>query len=395
MKKLQQLVKEAKEKLEIQEGSINKISTEDLKKYLEIAKKFLSEDSKNIINWLINHPNYTSELANGNSENALATFYNGGMPKVQEFKELYKWVNNVVKSNRILEIPVFQTKEQFDSILNKSVSPDEIIIDLSSERGRNELAKKYDPLVWKVARDFAGKSEFSLEELHAIGCAGLVDAMNTYGKKTSKSEASDEQVKGCTFTSWASWRIRIWIIENIKDFAHLVRIPRSVQNKERQETGRNTKSNSISVETPVGKDKDGNSKTLLDKIGDYERGGKSLEEMDNEKLWKGVYKKLESKFDEKTLDVFYSWFGLKGKKRLSGKELMDKYGFKNQANINAIKNKVLSYMLKDKQMYNALQELYTFTNECRAKDDSEDRDYEPVRFSGTKIGMFENYYDMY
>jgi hypothetical protein len=141
MKKLQQLVKEAKEKLEIQEGSINKISTEDLKKYLEIAKKFLSEDSKNIINWLINHPNYTSELANGNSENALATFYNGGMPKVQEFKELYKWVNNVVKSNRILEIPVFQTKEQFDSILNKSVSPDEIIIDLSSERGRNELAK--------------------------------------------------------------------------------------------------------------------------------------------------------------------------------------------------------------------------------------------------------------
>ena len=52
-------------------------------------------------------------------------------------------------------------------------------------------------------------------------------------------------------------------------------------------------------------------------------------------------------------------------------------------------------MLKDKQMYNALQELYTFTNECRAKDDSEDRDYEPVRFSGTKIGMFENYYDMY
>lgn len=395
MKTLVQLVKEAKEKLEIQEGSINKISTEDLKKYLEIAKKFLSEYSKNIINWLINHPNYTKELANGNSENALATFYNNGTPKVQEFKELYKWISNVVKSNRLLEIPVFQTKEQFDSILNKSVSPDEIIIDLSSEKGRNALAKKYDPLVWKIAREFNGKSEFSLEELHAIGAAGFVDAMNTYGKKTNKSDATDEQVKGFTFTSWASWRIRIWILENIKDQGHLVRIPRSVQAKERQETGRNTKSNSISVETSVGKDKDGNSKTLLDKIGDYERGGKSLEEVDNEKLWKAIHKKLQSKFDDKTLDVFYSWFGLNGAKKLSGKELMDKYGFKNQANITAIKNKVLAYMTHDKQMFNALKELYEFTNECRAQNDLEDRDYEPIHFSGNKAGIFENYYDIY
>ena len=395
MKKLQQLVKEAKEKLEIQEGSINKISPEKLEEYLKIAKKFLSEDAKNIINWLINHPNYTKELASGNAENALATSYNNGTPKVQEFKELYKWISNVVKSNRLLEIPVFQTKEQFDSILNKSVSPDEIIIDLSSERGRNELAKKYDPLVWKIAREFNGKSEFSLEELHAIGAAGLVDAMNTYGKKTNKSEASDEQVKGFTFTSWASWRIRIWILENIKDQGHLVRIPRSVQAKERQETGRNTKSNSISVETPVGKDKDGNSKTLLDKIGDYERAGKSLEEVDNEKLWKAIHKKLQSKFDDKTLDVFYSWFGLNGAKKLSGKELMDKYGFKNQANITAIKNKVLAYMTHDKQMFNALKELYEFTNECQANNDLEDRDYEPVRFSGNRAGIFENYYDIY
>ena len=395
MKTLVQLVKEAKEKLEIQEGSINKISKEKLEEYLKIAKKFLSEDAKNIINWLINHPNYTKELASGNAENTLATFYNNGTPKVQEFKELYKWISNVVKSNRLLEIPVFQTKEQFDSILNKSVSPDEIIIDLSSERGRNELAKKYDPLVWKIAREFNGKSEFSLEELHAIGAAGLVDAMNTYGKKTNKSEASDEQVKGFTFTSWASWRIRIWILENIKDQGHLVRIPRSVQAKERQETGRNTKSNSISVETPVGKDKDGNSKTLLDKIGDYERAGKSLEEVDNEKLWKAIHKKLQSKFDDKTLDVFYSWFGLNGAKKLSGKELMDKYGFKNQANITAIKNKVLAYMTHDKQMFNALKELYEFTNECRANNDLEDRDYEAVRFSGNRAGIFENYYDIY
>lgn len=382
MKKLTELINEAKQALEIQDDSINKISTNKLKDYLDIANKFLSQESKNIINWLIAHPNYVDELARPDAENALESFYNRGVPKEQEYKELYSWLGKVIKSNRILEIPVFQTKEQFDAILKKTVSPDEIIIDLSSERGRNEVAKKYDALVWKIARSFAGKSSFSLEELHSIGQVGLVDAMNTYGKKSDKSSADDEAVKGYTFLSWASYRIRIFILENIKDLSHLVRIPRSVQSKEKQETGSNTKFTSVSVDTPVGKDKDGNTKTLLDKIGDFERAGKSLEDEDNEKLWKAIDKKLKAKFDEKTLDIFYSWFGIFDHEKLDGKQLMAKYGFKNQSNINAICSKVISYMKKDKDMFNALKELYEFTTERRHDDDEEEDNmyYEHVKY---------------
>ena len=147
MKKLSQIINEAKKKLDIQDDTINYISTEDLASYMEIAKKFLSEDTKNIINWLIAHPNYVEDLANKNADNALATFYDNGVPTTPMMKELYRWVGNVVKNNRLLEIPVFQTKEQFDAILNRTVSPDEVIIDLTSERGRNDIAKKYEPLV--------------------------------------------------------------------------------------------------------------------------------------------------------------------------------------------------------------------------------------------------------
>ena len=385
MKKFTQFIAEAKQKLEIQDESINKISPEKLEKYLEIAKKFLSEEAKNIVNYLIDHPKYVEELAGPNAENALATFYNNGIPKTPALKELYSWVGKVVKANRLLEIPVFQTEEQFEAILDKKVSPDEIILDLSTERGRNEIAKKYDALVWKVARDFIGVSNFDLEELHAIGLEGLVDAMNTYGKKSAKSEASDEKVKGYTFLSWASYRIRIYILENIKDKGHLVRIPRSQQSKERKEKGHNTKTNHISVETPVGKDKDGNTKTLLDKVGDFERAGKSLEEEDNQRLWKAIDKRLREKFDEKTIDIFYSWFGLYGHEKLTGKELMKKYGFKNQSNINAITYKVMAYMKTDDRMLDALKELYEFTTERRHDDDVEDRDNEPVRIAGLKI----------
>ena len=385
MKKLSQIINEAKQKLDIQDDTINYISTPELQKYMEIANKFLSEDSKNVISWLIDHPNYVEDLASKNANNALAAFYDNGVPTTPMMKELYRWVANVVKSNRLLEIPVFQTKEQLDAMLSRTVSPDEVIIDLTSEKGRNDIAKQYDPLVWKIARDFAGKSNFDLSELHAIGCESLVWAMNKYGKKNTKSTSSDENVKAYTFKSWAGYCIRIAILEAIKDQGHLVRIPRSQQAKERKEKGHNTRNTSISVETPVGKDKDGNTKRLIDKIGDYEREGKSLEERDNERLWAEIDNKLRKKFDDRTLEIFYSWFGLFGYEKLSGKEMMAKYGFRNPSNINANNYKVMNYMKSNPEMMNALRELYEFTTERQHDDDVEDRDYEPVRIPGVRF----------
>lgn len=375
MKTLTTFVKEAKQPLEIQDDSINYISSADLEKYLEITKKFLSEEGKNIVNWLIEHPNYVEEIAGPNAENALATFYNNGVPSTPVMKELYKWVGKVVKANRLLEIPVFQTEEQFYAILDKKVSPDEIILDLTSDEGRNAVARKYDDLVWKIARSFAGSSNFDLDELHAIGQMGLAEAMNSYGKKSHKSEASDEQVKSYTFLSWAAYRIRISILEAIKDEGHLVRVPRSQQSRERAEKGHNTKNYAVSVETPTGRDKDGNSKKLLDKIGDYERAGKSMEDEDNARLWENIHRLLKKKFDERTLEVFYSKWGVNGYEKLSGKELMEKYGFKSQSNINFVCYKVMNYMLENPEMKEALLELYEFNESRKHDDDMEDNIY--------------------
>ena len=390
MKKLSQIINEAKKKLDIQDDTINYISTPELQKYMEIADKFLSEDSKNVISWLIDHPNYVEDLASKNANNALATFYDNGIPTTPVMKELYRWVGNVVKNNRLLEIPVFQTKEQFNAIISKSVSPDEVIIDLSSERGRNEVAKKYDALVWKIARSYIGKSNFTLDDLHAIGYIGLVEAMNSYGKKTDRTKADDEHMVGFTFKSYAGYRIRIAILARIMDEGHVVRIPRSQQAKERKEKGYNTRNTSISVETPVGKDKEGNTKRLLDKIGDYERGGKSLEDADNERLWAEIDNKLRKKFDDRTLEIFYSWFGLFGYEKLSGKEIMAKYGFRNPSNINANNYKVMKYMKDDPEMLDALKELYEFTTERQHDDDIEDRDFEPIRIPGMRFNNDEN-----
>lgn len=376
MKTLSNIINEAKQPLDIQDDTINYISGAELRQYLVIADKFISADAKDVINWLIEHPNYVDDIAGPNADNALATFYDNGVPSTPVMKELYKSLGKVIKNGRMLEIPVFQTKEQFEAILDKKVSPDEIILDLTSEKGRNEIAKKYEPMAWKIARSYVGRSNLDLEELYAIGMEGIVWAMNKYGKKNDKSTASDEDVKAYTFHSWVSYCIRIAILEAIKDQGHLVRVPRSQQSKEKTEKGHMTKNYSISMETPVGRDKDGNSRRLSDKIGDYERAGKSLEDEDNARLWEHIHKLLKKKFDDRTLDIFYDKWGVNGHKKLSGKELMEKYGFNAQSNINFVCSKVINYMMKNPETKEALLELYEFVESRNHDNDMEDNVFE-------------------
>lgn len=376
MKTLSNIINEAKQPLDIQDDTINYISGAELRQYLVIADKFISADAKDVINWLIEHPNYVDDIAGPNADNALATFYDNGVPSTPVMKELYKSLGKVIKNGRMLEIPVFQTKEQFEAILDKKVSPDEIILDLTTEKGRNEIAKKYEPMAWKIARSYVGRSNLDLEELYAIGMEGIVWAMNKYGKKNDKSTASDENVKAYTFHSWVSYCIRIAILEAIKDQGHLVRVPRSQQSKEKTEKGHMTKNYSISMETPVGRDKDGNSRRLSDKIGDYERAGKSLEDDDNARLWEHIHKLLKKKFDDRTLDIFYDKWGVNGHKKLSGKELMEKYGFNAQSNINFVCSKVINYMMKNPETKEALLELYEFVESRNHDNDMEDNVFE-------------------
>ena len=261
MKKLSEFVAEAKS-LDVQNDTLDFIPSAKLKTYLTVADKFISAEAKEIINWLIvNNATYMKEFG------SLQNFYGKGKPKDPKLQELYKWIGTLAKAHRLLEVPVFQTEEQFNAIIKNEISPDEILLDLKTKKGRDAVAKKYTPLVWKIARGFNGKSSFSLDDLFAFGMEGLTIAMNQYGKSSEETakkrggknaeaeemagELKDEMKKrkAFTFLSYASYLIRIVILENIKNTSHLVRIPVSVQNKERKDTGRNTKQTSVSGES--------------------------------------------------------------------------------------------------------------------------------------------------
>lgn len=386
MKKLTQIIKEGKE-LDIQDDAMNFVSADALKDYLEKADKFLSVEAKEVCNWLIaNNKTYMKDFG------GLAKFYGKGVPKDPELKPLYKNIGILSKKNRLMEIPVFQTEEQFEGIISGKISPDEVLLDLDSEKGRTAVAKKYDALVWKIARSFYGKSNLSLDDLYAWGLEGLTLAMNMYGKSTKSTSSkrmkgkSEEEIaeieagekeaarKTTTFLTYASYLIRIVILENIKINSHLVRIPTSVQNKERKETGRNTKSHNVDGDAAIGKDSDGKGKSLFDTMDGGDDADDGLDKQDIKKLWKGIKDILEKNFSEQSLDIFYSFYGLFGHEKMKAKEIMAKYHLKNPSQVTGSNWKVLHLINTNKTLKKAFAELYSLYKECWNEEDRKQND---------------------
>lgn len=372
MKKLSQLFEA---KIDVQDETINFIDKADLKKYLEIADKFISDDAKTVIKYFIDNNDYVKKYGNGDSTNAIVNFYNRPVPNDEKLKEVYKCIGKLNKANRLLEIPMFQTSEQFEGIINKKVSPDEILLDLNSEKGRNEIVKKYDKLCWKIAREYIGKSTFELDDLYSYALEGLTNAMNWYGKKTKRNNADEEKIKAFTFYSYASRIIRFTIIGAIREESHTVRIPVSQQNKEREERGANTVSNTISGDRGIGPDSEGNEKSMFDKLSasmDIQDGDEKINKEDFLKIWKEIFDKLKKKFSERDLNILCDVWGVYGHKELKGREIADKYGLKSKSSATYISSKVFKEIEKDDKLKELFVDAYELMHESLSRQDAND-----------------------
>ena len=384
MRKFSQINEARKsEGLNIQRDTINYINVDDLKTYLSIAGKFISDEAKKIVDWLIvNNKTYLHDLdPDMNAENALAAFYDRGIPKEEDLQELYKCIGILSKKERLLEIPVFLTKEQFEDIINKKISPDEILLDLTTEKGRAKVAKQYEALVHKIINQWIGKSNLGVDDLLSVCYEGLTYAMNTFGKRKVRDangkwvEAEkDEKVVKYSFKQYAAYCMDNGIREEIKHASHIVRVPASQQTKERKEKGFNTKTYAVSGDKKIGHDSDGNGKTLFDYVDTGENGYKGVDSEDLEKLWKYVYTKLDENFKKRDLEIFYSLFGLNGYKKIKGKELAKKYDIVPSA-ITPIKGKIINFIRTDKKLFDAFNEILSIVGEAKQDKYNEEDQY--------------------
>lgn len=369
MKKLSQLL-EARQ-LDVQDGGINYIDVEDLKKYLEIAQNFLSPESLLIIEYMIkNNKTYVETFGQGSNENCLVAFYSRPRPTSGELKDIYNALSKLEKNNRLLEIPILQTKEQFNAIISGKEAADSIILDLKTEQGRNELAKKWEKLVHKIARQWKDNVNMTYDEIVSAAWEGFTNAMNTYGKKTAYKDTNDEQaVKTYTFGQYAAYMIRFAIAGEANNTSRLVRVPISAISKEKREKGSISKNNTISGDKKVGDD-EGN-KTLFDFIGGVDDGERTLDQQDLKKLWEEVYKILEKEFDKKIIEAWYSFMGLNGREKLKNKEIAEKVGCQPSL-ISYYCNTVNNFIKNNKQIMSKLLEIYELMKECLHDQEHDD-----------------------
>lgn len=385
MKKFSTFIAEAKKSLlEIQDDTIDYISAEQLKKYLQVADKFLSDETKELVQYLItNNSSYIKELGGkGSSENALADFYNNGPYKEPQKKELYALIGKINKSGRLLEIPVFQTKDQFEGIINGKIAADEVIIDLTSEAGRQRVAQKYQGLCHKMAKAFKGKSNISYEDLLSSAYEGLTHAMNSYGKKSvkaiKKEKSTGEELDitaytTTTFLSFAAHIIRFVILEAIKNESHLVRIPTSQQAEERKEKGHNTKNRSISGDKSVSGEEGG--KSLFDFVGGTENAGRSLDDEDISRTWEILLKELKknAKITDVMLKCWMEFNQIGGTEKKKNKEIAAELGIV-PSNVTYYCYVINNQIAKDPKLSKIARELITLYNESLQRSYEDDRD---------------------
>ena len=377
MKTLNKLFEEKNAKLNVQTDAMNYASEGDLKKYLEITDKFISPEAKEVINYLIvNNKTYLSELATDDEENALAGFYNAGEPKTPELKELYKSLKKIVDDKKILEIPVFQTKQQFKSIINQEVSPDYVILDLENPKAQNELVKQYQPLLHKICRQYHGKSKFEYNDLMSYAQEGFLYAMRSFSKKTDENGDVDPNIVKYTFLQYAAQMVRFAILDAINHQSRIVRIPKSEITKIRKKDGQIAKDNTISGDKKMGiNNSDDGNKTVFDFIDSQEYSDQTTDQSDLDTLWKDIYKVIIKEFGQKIFDIWCGFYGINGTEKLKNKELAQKYNVSNSS-ITYYCMKVNTFLQKDKKAFKMLQGVYELMKECLNEADRNDNRYD-------------------
>lgn len=363
-------------KINVDANSLGYLTVEQLKKYLDVAKVFLKSETKDLIQWLIvNNDSFTEKL-DSDEENVLAGFYNAGKTTNAEQKQVYNWIKTIVDDDRYLEIPVFLTQDQFDKIVSNEVVPDRIFYQLDTPEGKNIVAKKFEPLMHKLCHQWYGKLNMTYDDLMSVAHEGFVYAINSYGKKNKKSNATDNAVKTTKFGQYAAWAILNHIRGLGVQDSHIISISPSQLKRERMLKGFNLKSHSVSGDKTVGTSGDEGKKTLFDFIDAGEDSSTNLEREEILKLWKEVFDLLEKKFDKKHMDMWYSYNELNGHKKMSNKEIAKKYNIAF-SNVTYYIQKVSEYIRTNKKIMSILNDINELTNECLQDEWRRNRDVEP------------------
>ena len=181
---------------------------------------------------------------------------------------------------------------------------------LKSEKERNRIAKELEPLMNKIVSQWEGRCPLDRELLEMQARYGIVYAMNNYRPGTTQ-----------TFFQYAGWCIRNWILNGINEFGSTVRIG-ATERKRLLDKGDTVYRTEYIDQLDEDSKEDRN---LLGEIAKKVAYTEEYELFTREDVVDKLLKFVSKKFDKRHKDIFFRTYGLKGRKRMKGIDLAEKY----------------------------------------------------------------------
>lgn len=259
--------------------------------------------------------------------------------------ELWRMLKSLKSNVKLL--PHFQSPNERADFIKGKLTVDDMVVDLSTQQGRNDAAKMYMPLIHKIVNQYVGKSKLSRQELISAALVGFTKAMNQW-----------DQTKGSTFKSYAGYRVKQQILNDIDELSHTM----GKSNWYSREKYGTAMLDAVSLDGMIGMDDNGDFKQ--DRLSALGVDDKDISiDRDEMKQMKQIQELIEKKFKQRDVDIFYRYFGLAGYKREKSKDIAKSYGM-SEGNIrNAVINKIISYLRNDRNAMEIISNLRDLYNE--------------------------------
>ena len=210
-----------------------------------------------------------------------------------------------------------------------------------TEFEKNELVKKYEPLVNKMVRQFSEKVHAPWDDIKSMAYEGLAIAINTY----------DSERSNMNFTQFAGFAIRNNILTSLNNELRTVKLSAYAQKKV-VEYGEST-FNTISIDSLNTNDDN----THIGMSSSKYYSAMSVEaKFDDGDVFETLYYELENNFSDRDCKIFYMTFGLKNYDITKGKDIAEIFNV-SKGTVSVRVNIMINFIRKNEDLMEILANL--------------------------------------
>ena len=282
-------------------------------------------------------------------------------------KDIYKLAKKV--GNEVKLLPQLLSAEQRQAVIDNEIDPNDLTLDLESKQGRDEVARRYLPMINKMVNQFYKGDDCVLtkQDLMSAAFAGLAEAIKSYKNpselKKYREETGDTKKRNVSFTSYVAYKIKFQILGDIEDYARTVKISNYNKKKFHDEHGEDANlPTEFSINNFKAHNGDGEEIEFDEFFGLGGKGDHQIEATVDFKLKKEIYQKIfdriKTKFSARDVNIFFRVNGIMGFKQEPAKDLAKEFGV-SAPFISQQCGKIAKFIANDKvclELWKSIQE---------------------------------------